>query len=254
MYQTKFIGHKIKDFAQLDSTNQFALDLISKSNPIEGTVISTSFQYAGRGQIGRSWHSGQNENTTLSVILKPDFLEIRNQYYLNMALAVSIRKLIASYITDDVTIKWPNDIYVGTNKIAGLLIQNVLMGSNYNAAVLGVGINVNQKIFPKEIPNPCSIFLETGLQMDLKIFNQHLYFLLEEQYLKLKKGFFKSIHLEYLSHLYLKNKRSNFKLKNEQEFIGIIKSVNGLGKLELELENGSIQTFNFNELKYVLQE
>jgi len=254
MHQTKFIGHIIKDFAQLDSTNQYALELISKSNPIEGTVISTSFQYEGRGQIGRSWHSGQNENTTLSVILKPDFLEIRNQYYLNMALAVSIRRLIASYIPEKVTIKWPNDIYVGTSKIAGLLIQNVLMGNKYNAAVLGIGINVNQKIFPKEIPNPCSIFLETGLQMDLKIFNQHLYFLLEEQYLKLKKGFFKSIHLEYLSHLYLKNKPSRFKLKNEHQFVGIIRSVNGLGKLELEIENGSIKTYNFNELKYVLQE
>lgn len=253
MYQTTFIGKNIEHFNQLDSTNRYALDLISKSNPIEGTVISTSFQTAGRGQIGRGWHSGQNENITLSVILKPDFLEIRNQYYLNMALAVSVRALIASKVDQKVCIKWPNDIYIEDSKIAGLLIQNVLMGSSFTAAVLGIGINVNQKIFPMDLPNPTSVFLASGLQVDLKSFSHELFARLEEQYIKLKKGFFKSIHLEYLEHLYLKNEGCHFKTRDEQSLQATIQSVDGLGKLVLKLENGSIQKFNFNELKYVLK-
>ncbi|MEL6989513.1 MAG: hypothetical protein AAGK97_17010, partial [Bacteroidota bacterium] len=140
-------------------------------------------------------------------------------------------------------------LYILHIKFLGLLIQNVLLGSEFNASVLGIGINVNQKFFPDHLPNPTSIFLESGQILDIPKFNQHLFHCVEKKYLSLKKGGFKEIHKNYLEQLYRKDKMTSF-FYNQNSIQGIIRGVNGMGKLELEMKDGSLRLFNFNELKY----
>ena len=125
---TLFIGKVFQHFASLESTNQYAVDLISKSKPIEGTVISTFNQTKGRGQIGSTWESAIGKNITLSVILYPSFLPIQKQFYLNQIVALAVKDLLQAYTSKVVQVKWPNDVYIHEHKTAGILIQNSVSG------------------------------------------------------------------------------------------------------------------------------
>ena len=123
---TLFIGKVLRHFPQLGSTNQYAVEIVSKSNPTEGTVISTFHQPAGRGQIGRKWESEPHKNLTLSIIFYPRFLAPTQQFILNQAISLGLVDFITKYIAKGVKVKWPNDIYVQDRKIAGILLQNTL--------------------------------------------------------------------------------------------------------------------------------
>ena len=141
------MGQVFEEFEMLPSTNQYAQELLSKSKPVEGTVISAQNQHAGRGQIGSSWEAAPGQNLTLSIILYPQFLAIQHQFQLNQSISLGVRDFIAKYVQKPVKIKWPNDIYVNEKKIGGILIQNTLSGSSIQSTIAGIGINVNQKHF-----------------------------------------------------------------------------------------------------------
>ena len=151
------IGNNHIRLNRVNSTNKYAVEMIAKSKPIEGTVISASFQYEGRGQIGRFWESEAEKNITCSTILRPDFLEASDQFQLNIAISLALHDFISHFLDNkDVKIKWPNDIYVGDKKIAGILLQNSLIGKKVNSTIVGTGININQTEFSGDVPNPTS--------------------------------------------------------------------------------------------------
>ena len=126
---TLFIGRNHIEVPSVNSTNEYAPTLLSKSKPPEGTVISTQDQYAGRGQIGSSWESQPGKNISLSIILYPIFLPIAQQFLLNQCISLAIFDLADKYFPKKTEIKWPNDIYVKGKKVAGILIQNTISGS-----------------------------------------------------------------------------------------------------------------------------
>ena len=105
-------------FDELDSTNSYAIELLSKNKPSEGTVISAWNQAKGRGQIGSSWESEAGKNLTISLILYPTFLPIKQQFLLNQAISLSIYDFISRFIKNGVSIKWPNDILLNGKKVA----------------------------------------------------------------------------------------------------------------------------------------
>jgi BirA family biotin operon repressor/biotin-[acetyl-CoA-carboxylase] ligase len=117
----------------VDSTNSYALLLISNNNPIEGTAISAGFQAAGRGQIGRSWWGEQGKNVFTSIILKPIHVKASAQWVINQSISLAIVNCLQEWIDAPVSIKWPNDIYVRDKKICGILIQCNLLGKKYSS-------------------------------------------------------------------------------------------------------------------------
>lgn len=137
-----------------------------------GTVVVTDRQTAGRGQRGNSWEAQPGANLTFSLLLRPQAIPAAGQFELSMIVALEVaacvrRALAGAPDAPRVCVKWPNDIYVGDRKIAGILIENSLSGSGIERSIAGIGLNVNQRRFLSDAPNPTSIIHYTGTPMPL---------------------------------------------------------------------------------------
>jgi BirA family biotin operon repressor/biotin-[acetyl-CoA-carboxylase] ligase len=161
---TFFTGKFLIHLPSIDSTNNYAKEYIAKSSPIDGTVILADEQYAGRGQTGNVWLSEPNKNLTFSLIYHTSFLLATEQFYLNMAVSLGIWSTVSNQLST-VKIKWPNDIYVNHQKIAGILIENTISGMYLKYSVIGIGLNVNQDTFPTDVP-ATSLKCLTGQELD----------------------------------------------------------------------------------------
>ena len=218
-----------------------------------GEVFVTSNQIRGRGQRGNTWVSEPDKNITLSVILKPDFLLAREQFKLNMAVSLSIIDFLNNYKKKQSTIKWPNDIYIGDQKIAGILIENFLKKYNIEHAIIGIGLNVNQTYF-NNLP-ATSIAKETGKTYELSTLIEHLLECLESRFLMLKTGSFAQLKHQYISNLYRYQERHDFldlKFNKGERFSGEILGIDTLGKLAvLNHNSGSVHYFDFKEVQFL---
>jgi BirA family biotin operon repressor/biotin-[acetyl-CoA-carboxylase] ligase len=237
-------------FDQIQSTNDYCINLLSKSNPIEGTVITTYKQLSGNGQIGRKWFSDEEKNITSSIILYPHFLPIEKLFYLNIVLSLSIRKSIETMLNEQIMIKWPNDIYYNNCKIAGLLIQQSIQGKKIVSSVLGYGINLNQDTFPHLLPNPVSIFNISGKLSDLNQFQKKILIEVGQYYTKLKEGKYLELKLEYLKYLYRRGEICSFK-KGDEAFEAELLGIDSLGKLSLN-KNGKVENYGLNQISFII--
>jgi len=135
------------------STNSYLKELAHSRTLDEGTVIVTRNQTAGKGQQGNAWESEAGKNITCSILLYPSFLPVQHFFLLSEVISLGVKETLDAY-TDGITIKWPNDIYYCERKIAGILIENEITGSNISMSVAGIGVNVNQEQFLSDAPNP----------------------------------------------------------------------------------------------------
>lgn len=149
MLQPKYIYME-----EVDSTNDVLRRYEGRE---EMVVVWTDFQHAGRGQGENHWESERGKNLTFSILIHPDNVLAREQYVISMAIAATMRKYLAQALSEEVCIKWPNDIFVGDQKIGGILIENRLKGGNIEDCVIGIGLNVNQTVFVSDAPNPVSM-------------------------------------------------------------------------------------------------
>jgi len=244
-----FVGNPTIDLKTVDSTNDYAAALISKKTISDGLVICADSQTAGKGQMGSQWLTAQGKNLTLSIILKPKSLHIKYQFYLSIITALSIRDLLRKYHINS-KVKWPNDIYVKSNKIAGILIQNTLIRSNIEYSIIGMGININQESFDSSIANPTSFLLETNKSYNLIEVRKDLYSCFESYYIDLKEGRFKSLIAEYRDSMYQKNEVRSYQMLDGSIVNGIIRDVQENGLLDIEIDD-SIQSFSLKELSFV---
>ncbi len=164
MHESLFIGKNVISLETIDSTNDYAKQLLSTQKPTDGTLIIAKAQTKGRGQLGNIWQTESGKNLTVSYILYPNFLSPDKQFYLNMAVALGIREFCESICAEHVQIKWPNDILINGKKVCGVLIENALQGSKIQHSVIGIGININQSKFDAELPHATSILLENKNQ------------------------------------------------------------------------------------------
>ena len=236
---------------EVDSTNQLAMTMTKESSEID-SCIYTFGQTAGRGQIGRFWYTGKDENLATTYLWNSVKLKAKEQFVLNMSFTLAIHDFLSKYIKEELCVKWPNDIYVGNKKIAGLLIQNVLRSDMISSSIMGVGININQDIFPDYIPNPTSLSNVTGQKYDLSQTLSELTHCVQERLsqLYLPSFNYKKLRAAYHVLLYRKNVISNFKI-DSKIVSGIVKETTSEGKLIVELEEG-LQTFNFREIGFVI--
>jgi BirA family transcriptional regulator, biotin operon repressor / biotin---[acetyl-CoA-carboxylase] ligase len=251
MPKTLFIGKVYQRFEELPSTNDYALELIAKSRPAEGMVIRTDKQTAGRGQFGSRWESAAGQNLTLSVVLYPVWLSAANQFRLSMVAALALYDAVKTLDAGlAVAIKWPNDLYLGAQKTAGILIQNSIAGQTLQSSVVGIGLNVNQLEFESNARNPTSLALALGRALDLDALMFALLECLERRYLQLKSGGHATIRAEYAAHLYRRGIESDFQRPGGPMFRGIILGVTEAGRLRILTEAGE-ETFEVKEIQYV---
>lgn len=233
---------------EIDSTNTFALDLIKNNNPSAGTVVLTLKQTKGRGQRSNFWESESGKNLTISAILKPEFLAISNQFQISMVISLGAIDYLQEYLTG-VSIKWPNDIYVEDKKIAGILIEHSIMGTLLAYSICGIGLNVNQKIFTSDAPNPTSLTILTGKKFNL---DEELFKLLEcieKRYFQLKDGGSELLKKDYLNSLYWKDGLHQFS-DSKGVFEGKIAGITEFGQLRITTEQEE-RVYNFKEVSFV---
>ncbi|MFK7931876.1 MAG: biotin--[acetyl-CoA-carboxylase] ligase [Saprospiraceae bacterium] len=249
---TLFIGKNFIQFPELASTNAAAQELLTTTKPSEGTVITAVRQSAGRGQAGSQWESEAGKNVTMSVILYPHFLVVQQQFWLNRAITLGVRDTIAKLLGQSVKLKWPNDIYIKDKKVAGILIQNSLLGAKIQASIIGIGLNVNQTVFLSDAPNPTSLQLESQHSFDLPEVIQMLCQQIELRYLQLRGHKYSFLAADYLRHLYRYQQPAVFRGSDGMTFNGQIIGVTDIGQLCIQKEDGQLQRYMFKEVAHVI--
>lgn len=240
------IGQKIIHLDTVDSTNNYTANLQKEGKIQHGTVILADEQSAGRGQRGASWTSSAGENLLLSIYLTPDNLSVVDQpaltHFISLSLIDFLRKIGISG-----KIKWPNDIYVNDQKIAGILIENSIRSSRISETIIGVGLNVNQTVF--EGVNATSIKRQSDQHYPL---NDVLFSWIQEMnilWAELSKGNLEMLKSRYKQELYLLNQPAIYS-DVTGEFEGIVRDVDDNGYLILEKDTER-KKYDLKEIRLV---
>jgi BirA family transcriptional regulator, biotin operon repressor / biotin---[acetyl-CoA-carboxylase] ligase len=244
------IGSKLFFSENLPSTNLHAAYLLKNNDLQEGTIVYTNYQSAGRGHSGNKWESEDGRNLLISIILFPLVICPAEQFNISMAVSLGICDFIKRY-TSVCAIKWPNDIYINNDKIAGILIENSIMGDKIENSIVGIGLNINQNKFSSDAPNPISLGLITGTNYDLATCLKQLASNLDKRYNQLLSGSFDQIKHEYVSQLYRLEQWCNYRDLNGQ-FTGMLKSVTDYGRLKIEKQTGEIREYAYKEVDFIL--
>ena len=246
----------IKWYESIDSTNlQAQRELADMPQINEGVVWVADYQTSGRGQRGNSWESGTGLNLLFTVLLRPDFVNVADQFVISQITVLAIVKFLETRGLSP-KIKWPNDIYVGDKKICGILIEHTICGANLSASILGIGVNVNQTRFCSDAPNPTSLKLELGCGQDinreevLSDILQHLFCLYEKLCNSLE-----GIDKEYHSYLYRLGEFHDFlEISGDEKnrITAKIVGTNKYGCLVLEKTDGIRTEYAFQQIRYIL--
>lgn len=243
--KTLILGKKVVYLPSCHSTNDIARDLTKNGHFIEGMVVITDDQTAGRGQMGNSWESKAHQNLTFSLVFRPTFIPVQSQFKLTMVIALGLVEYLDSLQTG-FQIKWPNDIYFEDKKIAGILIQNTIGGGLLENAVAGIGLNVNQMDFHYSSATSLRLILDREFQLTEVL--ESLCLAVEKRYLQLKKGKTDVIKSDYLNRLL--GYQASRVFHDGEAFNGKIIDVEDNGRLVLESLDG-IRYYDFKEVRFI---
>ena len=240
---------------ETDSTNNYLSALCEEGELPDFTTVTAEYQTAGKGQRGNSWESAPGANLLFSTVIYPRFLAARQQFVLSQLVSLSIKEDLDAY-TDQVSIKWPNDIYCGERKICGILIENDLQGSHIGRCIVGVGLNVNQEAFYSDAPNPVSLRQLTGRTHDRNILLYDILHRMQQIYQKLVAGAESpstttSLAARYAASLF---RRTGFHRYADAHgtFLARVVEVEADGRFLLEDESGALRSYLFKEVQYLL--
>jgi len=230
------------------STNSLAKDWY-QSNKNEKPVCITAFdQTAGRGQRGAGWVSNAGENLTFSVIYPQPAIEIQDQFVVSAAVGMAVIKALNKLNIFSLKLKWPNDILAANYKIGGILIENILVNGRIAAAVMGIGLNVNQILF-EALPQASSMKLITGNEFDTDEVLSYILKEIDVMMSELKTKSSKDVLDTYEQFLFRKDKVSTFQLPSGDLLTGIILGITSTGLLKVQVEDNEILIFELKELK-----
>lgn len=240
---------KVKTVDETTSTNSLMQELLKAGKLNNGDVIRANYQSRGIGQVGNLWESEKGKNLTFSLFLDTHFLDASEVFYLNKIVSIAIHKYLTDLGILDVKIKWPNDIYIGNKKVAGMLTNNSFLGNNLQNSIIGVGLNVNQVEFLKNVPNPTSLKLVSqknyNLDKELEKLLQYIY----QHINQLAQAGFSQIDTDYLNRLYQFQEQHKYK-DSSGAFVGEIIGVDAHGQLRIEKINGEQLTFGIKDLSF----
>jgi BirA family biotin operon repressor/biotin-[acetyl-CoA-carboxylase] ligase len=244
-----------KNIIQLESIGSTNSYLSGRACDLShATVVSTYVQTAGRGQRGNTWESQPNKNLSFSVLLRPNNIIARQQFYISEAVSIAIVNTLRRYITNaEVAIKWPNDIYVGDMKICGILIENTLSGCNIAQSIVGVGLNINQREFLSDAPNPISLIHFTNSETSLDdILNE-----VTDEIISTFDHYdtstqFDTLHDAYISMLWRRDGFHPYSTPDGTQFMARITNVAPDGILTLTDTHNTSRSFAFKEVQAIL--
>lgn len=239
-------------FSTVESTNQWLkVKLREEKNLPEGYVVRAGFQEAGRGQGANRWESERGRNLLFSVLLRPDHIDIGKQFLLSQMIALAILTTLRRLLPEEkdaFTVKWPNDIYWNDKKLGGILIENVVQGAVIKASVIGVGLNINQKIFYSDAPNPVSLRLISGSCHRVVGVMKGILSTLFESY-SLDPEVLQS---NFAASLYRKEGFHSFYSDEKGRFEAAIVRVEEDGRLVLKEKTGTESGFYFKEVQFLI--
>ncbi|MBS1781431.1 MAG: biotin--[acetyl-CoA-carboxylase] ligase [Bacteroidetes bacterium] len=230
----------------IDSTNNYAMQLIDADTAQPGTTIVARNQTQGRGQRGKKWMGNDGESLLFSLIVKPIW-RIDQQFMFNCAVAVAIADVLSSlYEGWDVRIKWPNDIIVNDKKAGGVLIENVLRGNDWAHSVVGFGLNVLQAEMSAALPFSTSLLLASQKEFSLSE-------LLEKTRMAILKvcclPLFAEIMETYNSYLFRQNNMQLF-TDDRETWVAKVIEATSCGTLTVELADGSIVSYQHGLVRW----
>ena len=231
----------------VNSTNAYLKEWMEREPLEEGTVVTAHQQTSGRGQMGTSWESQPGKNLTFSLVLYPSFLPFQENFLISQSIALGVKKTLDSY-THHISVKWPNDIYWQDKKLAGILVENTVQGENFQSAVVGIGLNVNQEKFYSDAPNPVSLKQITGITINLEELLQQLLSGIFHYYDRIKRENERGgVRQSYQQSLYRKH---GYHLYSDAlgDFKARIFDVEKSGHIVLEDEAGNLRRYGFKEI------
>lgn len=235
---------------ELASTNEYMSLLLHSKEVDDRSVIVCNKQTSGKGQKGNFWEAEEGKNLTFSLLYKPFELMAMDQFTISIIISLGICDYLKEKAIDNVKIKWPNDIYVGDNKVCGILIEHEISGEYLNSSICGVGLNINQEEFKSSAPNPVSLINITNQKYSLE---QELLILLdciERRYITIEDNR-DLLWKDYKNYLYRFNKV--YKYKTEDGIIeGKIVGVNKYGQLLLKTKDLKISEYSFKEISFII--
>lgn len=233
------------------STNKYLRERLQESALEEGSVVYTDFQTAGRGQMGNTWESDEGANLMFSVVIYPDCIPANAQFLISQIAALSVKEMLNRHVEEDITVKWPNDIYWKNKKICGMLIENDLSGKEIYCSILGIGINLNQEVFHSDAPNPVSLTQITGKKYDIETELHAFLEIFYNYYLLLLKGETTLIRQRYREALFHGTGFHNYEDESGR-FSARIHAIEPTGHLLLQLPEREIRRYAFKEVRHVL--
>lgn len=242
------IGEQIIILDAVDSSNNYAMGQVHERKTRHGDLFFALEQTAGKGQHGRRWLSKKGENIMASIVLDTSPLSPEALFPLNMAMALGARDFLEEHTNGDTTLKWPNDLYWRDRKAGGILIENNWAGQNWQFAIVGIGINLNQVEFEPMAKKAVSLKQITGKQFDPIESVRQLAVKLEARWQELLAGRNAELLQAYNEVLYCRNQW--VRLKVQEELIDTrIKAVNLKG--ELVTENDGERIFQHGTVEWV---
>jgi len=242
---------KIVKLNAINSTNTFLRELTREAVVENFTVVITENQTNGKGQFDNKWTSEAGKNLIFSVLYRFYDLSVEKAFYLNCAISLAIYKVLSEYHKEKLKVKWPNDILSSTKKLCGILIENTVSNGRITSAIIGIGLNVNQENFPKDLLNATSLKLVTGKEIDKEILFQELLDEIQQQLKFVDNKQFTLLQKKYEQVLYKINQPAMFWNILNGNFLGKILGVTKQGKLIVELENETIEIFDLKEIKFM---
>jgi BirA family biotin operon repressor/biotin-[acetyl-CoA-carboxylase] ligase len=242
---------KIHYFESLDSSNLKLKELAKDGNLPELSVVVAMHQTEGRGQPGNFWESEAGKNLTFSILLQPDFLEVQQQFCITQLVTLALMDALKP-LYQNVSIKWPNDIYANDDKLAGILIENNLKGNSISDSIIGIGLNLNQTVFTSNAPNPISLCQLTGRQHPPEEVLKSFLSAFISRYLSwMETDNNEALKAAYLQHLYRKT-GWHWYSDETGRFEACFHAIEEDGHLKLKTRAGDIRTYAFKEVSFIL--
>ncbi|MBO1363579.1 biotin--[acetyl-CoA-carboxylase] ligase [Prevotella sp. A2931] len=234
---------------ETDSTNSYLRQHAPQTEEWM-TVVTAEYQTAGRGQGTHTWESKPGENLLFSVLTHPVMVPVRSQFLLSEAGALALKEVLDTY-TDGITLKWPNDIYWNDRKLSGTLIETSIGSGHIKNCIFGIGLNVNQRTFENDAPNPVSLAQILGHDIDRELLFKQIVAVFEKYYRMLESGQYNVISTLYHEALY---RRKGFHPYEDSDgrFEAAIVEVGDDGLLVLRDKDGKFREYEFREVKFIL--
>lgn len=231
----------------VDSTNTY----LHAYRGDEDVVVATArHQTAGRGQGGNQWEDAEGQNLLFSIQIRPVEVAIDHQFVLAMAEALALKRALDAY-ADSMELKWPNDIYHRDRKLSGTLIETAVSGGRLKRMILGTGINVNQRRFTSDAPNPVSLSQITGSDESIDHLLERILQAFDDYYRRVLEGDYAGISREYHEALYRRKGFYRYR-DGDGEFDAELVGVAYDGRLSLRDSEGRQRSYAFKEVEFII--